>query len=531
MNSKTNEQYIPCPNCGENIQLTQALMGHIEADLKKQFQEEYANKIKLRENKVKEDTEKLISEKYETDLQDLKNQVKEKDNKIKDLNKRELEVSKRERELTDKESSLQTKIDSEVKEKLSALEKKVKTEAEKNISEKYESDMKDLQIQVAEKDKKIKDLSERELQLKMKERELAEKESGLELKITEQANKKIQEAEKKIREAAKKESSLDITDLQNQVAELQKKLSDTETQELELRKEKRQLEADKKELELKKQRELDAAKDELYKKARYESDSEYQLRISERDEKIKQMTNKIEELRKKAEQGSQQIQGEVQELELEKFLSARFVYDEIQPVPKGFRGADVLQKVKTQYGQECGRIIWESKRTTKWNNDWITKLKEDQRDSKADIAIIVSQALPEGVSKLTQIDGVWVVSFEEVYGITIALREQLIQIDQIKKSNVGKNEKMEVVYNYLCSNEFRQKIEGIVEAFTTMRTDLESEKRAINKQWEKREIQIDRVLKNTTGMYAGLQVLIGAALPEIKALELPGDVSDDALPL
>ncbi len=194
---------------------------------------------------------------------------------------------------------------------------------------------------------------------------------------------------------------------------------------------------------------------------------------------------------------------------------------ELNPYQKDLKGADVIQIVKTQFGQECGKIIWESKRTTKWNNDWITKLKEDQRDAKADIAVIVSQVLPEGINNIAQREGVWIVSFEAAYGITIALREQLIKIDQLKKSQIGKNEKAEVVYDYLCSNEFRQKIEGIVEAFTTMRTDLESEKRAINKQWQKREVQIDKVLKNTTGMYGGLQALIGNALPEIKALEMP----------
>ena len=229
----------------------------------------------------------------------------------------------------------------------------------------------------------------------------------------------------------------------------------------------------------------------------------------------------MDELNKKLEQGSQQLQGESQELELEDFLCSKFIYDKVEPVPKGFRGADIIQTVKTQFGQECGKIIWESKRTKNWSNDWISKLKEDQREAKADIAIIVSEVLPDGVTHIGQQEGVWVVSFEAVGGICIALREYLLQIEKIKKSQVGKSEKMEVLYDYLCSNEFRQKIEGIVEAFTTMKTDLESEKRAFNKQWQKRETQIEKVLKNTTGMYGGLQALIGSELPEIKALEMP----------
>ena len=335
-------------------------------------------------------------------------------------------------------------------------------------------------------------------------------------------NKKVAEIEKKVKDDAKKESSLQMTDLQNHVQELETKLSDAQDKEIELRKEKRELEAAKKEFEVMKQRELDAAKAEIYQKAKSESAAEYKLQLRDKDLTLEQLTKTVEQLNKKLEQGSQQIQGESQELELEEFLSVNFIYDKVEPVPKGFRGADVIQTVKTQFGLECGKIIWESKRTTtKWSNDWISKLKEDQRNAKADIAVIVSQVLPEGSNIIVLQEGVWIVSFEAAYGIAIALREQLLLIDQIKKSQIGKNEKAEVLYDYLCSNEFRQKIEGIVEAFTTMRNDLESEKRAINKHWQKREVQIDKVLKNTTGMYGGLQALIGSALPEIKALEMP----------
>ncbi|OGU72121.1 MAG: hypothetical protein A2V93_05980 [Ignavibacteria bacterium RBG_16_34_14] len=413
---------------------------------------------------------------------------------------------------------------------MSAIEKKTKEDTEKIITEKYETDLKDLKNQVSEKDKRIKELNKRELELNQKERELSEKEENIINQVTEQVNKKVAEIEKKVKEDAKKESSLQMTDLQTQVSELQEKLSDAQQQELELRKKQRELEADKKEFELKKQRELDAAKAEIYKAAKSDSDSDYQMQLRENEEKLKQMTAKIEELKKKAEQGSQQLQGEVQELELEDFLSTNFIYDKVEPVQKGFRGADVIQTVRNQFGQECGKIIWESKRTTtKWSNDWISKLKEDQRNAKADIAVIVSQVLPDGVNNIAQKEDVWIVSFEAAYGITIALREQLLQIDQIKKSQIGKNEKAEVLYDYLCSNEFRQKIEGIVEAFTTMRTDLESEKRAINKHWQKREMQIDKVLKNTTGMYGGLQALIGSALPEIKALEMP-EIKEEEIP-
>ena len=380
------------------------------------------------------------------------------------------------------------------------------------------------------KKKRLKIVQAKEVELMKKEKEIDEKTSILEKEYERKINKAKVDIAIKEKLKAQEEVSVEFKDIKSQLDEYKQKFKDAQQQELELRKLKNKLEADREEFELQKQREIDAAKQEVYKKAKEDAGNDYTLKLRDRDETIKQMTTKIEELKKKAEQGSQQHQGESQELELEEFLSINFLFDKIEPVPKGFKGADVIQIVKTQFGQECGKIIWESKRTAKWNNDWISKSKEDQRDAKADIAVIVSQVLPEGINNIAQREGVWIVSFEAVYGITISLREQLLKIDQLKKSQIGKNEKAEVLYDYLCSNEFRQKIEGIVEAFTTMRTDLESEKRAINKQWQKREMQIDKVLKNTTGMYGGLQALIGSALPEIKALEMP-EVEEENIPL
>ena len=528
MNSNESEQIITCPNCGEIIPLTKALMSHIETDLKKQFQEEYDNKLKLREKKIKEDTEKSISEKYETDLQDLQNQVSEQDKKLREMTKRELELNKKERELSDKEKSIQLEVSQHVKSQVSAIEQKIKDDTEKSVAEKFEMNVKDLENIIAEKEKKIKEYSQREQELIQKEKDF----DNEKLNLVKEYETKLNKAKETIitdeKQKAKEEVLVEISEIKSQLDDYKDKYKKAQQQELELRKSKNQLEADREEFELQKQREIDAAKKEISKKVKAETEAQYKLEARDKDLELEQLKNQIKQL--KSQQGSQQIKGESQELELEEFLSTQFIYDKIEPVPKGFRGADVIQTIKTKFGEESGKIIWESKRTINWGNDWITKLKEDQREAKADIAVIVSQVLPEGVNSISQQEGVWIVNFESAHGIAIALREQLLQIDQIRKSNLGKNEKAEVIYDYLCSTEFRQKIEGIVEAFTTMRTDLESEKRAINKQWQKREVQIDKVLKNTTGMYGGLQALIGSALPKIKELEMTGIHEEESHP-
>jgi hypothetical protein len=219
-----------------------------------------------------------------------------------------------------------------------------------------------------------------------------------------------------------------------------------------------------------------------------------------------------------------QSQGEVLELDLEAMLRARFQTDIIEPVAKGVRGADIIQRVYTRTGQLCGSIAWESKRTKAWNDEWVVKLKDDQREMKADLAVIVTEVLPKGITAFGQVDGVWVTAVPLAGCVADTLRENLTQVSLARLSAVGKNEKMEAIYGYLSGPEFRQRVEGIVEAFRAMREDLESEKRAMMRIWAKREKQIERVTTNTTGMYGDMQGIIGSTLPEIKLLELaPGD--------
>jgi len=448
MNSKENGQSITCPKCGESFQLTQALMSNIKTELKKKYQNEYDEKIKAREKKTKEDTERLITEKYETDLKDLKNQVSEKDRKIKELNKRELELSE-------------------------------------------------------------------------KERELIEKENDIIRQVTDQVNSKVSDAEKQIKEKARKENSLAMTDLQTQVSELQNKLSDAQQQELELRKKQRELEAATKEFELNKQRELDAARDEIYQKAKSESESDYKLKIRDKDQKLEQLSKTVEELNKKLEQGSQQLEGESQELELEELLKHNFPFDDIIPVAKGVKGADVIQKVKNQFGFECGTILWESKRHKRYDPKWVTKLKDDQRNEKANVSVLITQVLPDNITTFDLQDGVYIGSFNSSVGIASALREQLIQIQILRQSEVGKNQKMESMYNYLTSHEFAQRISAILEAFEAMQKQVNTERKVFENQWAAREKMLKQVIKNTSGLHGDLKGLIGASLPDIEALQLP----------
>ena len=213
------------------------------------------------------------------------------------------------------------------------------------------------------------------------------------------------------------------------------------------------------------------------------------------------------------------MQGEVLELELEQLLKTSFPIDMIEPVPKGIPGADVLQGVTTPTGHHCGVIIWESKRTKHWGDGWVGKLKDDQRAAKADIAVLVTQALPKGVTNFGQQDGVWVTTYACALGLVVALRQGMIQLMHMKMASVSKDEKMEVVFNFLTGSEFRNRVQAIVETFIAMQADLETEKRVSVKRWAQRQKQIERIIDNTAGMYGDLQGLIGTSMQSIPALE------------
>ena len=234
-----------------------------------------------------------------------------------------------------------------------------------------------------------------------------------------------------------------------------------------------------------------------------------------------------EELHRKLQQGSQQTQGEVLELELEQLLRTHFPLDQIESVPKGIGGADVIQRVVSKSGNFCGTIVWESKRTKAWSEGWPQKLKDDQRAVKAEIAVLVSEILPKDCKNFGQCDGIWVSNSQCAVGLAAALRVQLVEVAMTKLAAVGKNEKMETLYQYLSGSEFRQRVEAIVEAFVAMQEDLQEERRVTERRWAKREKQIQKVISNTSGMYGDFQGLIGSSLQTIPSLTAQNDVCSD----
>ena len=299
------------------------------------------------------------------------------------------------------------------------------------------------------------------------------------------------------------------------------KLAEAQQAQAELMRKQRALDEEKRELDLTIEKRVQASVIDIQAKAKKEADEAARLRVLERDQTIESMARTIEELKRKAEQGSQQSQGEVLELELEELLRGRFPTDIIEPVGKGELGADVVQQVNGSVGQAAGIILWESKRTKAWSDGWLAKLRDDQRRCGADVALIISQALPKHVQHFDLIDGVWVAHPRCAIPVAIALRQTLIEVNSLRLVQHGQQTKMEQVYHYLTGIKFRQRVEAVVEKFNDMRDDLDKERKFMGRQWAKRETQITSVIESTVGLVGDLQAIAGKAMPEIPSLDMP----------
>jgi len=376
------------------------------------------------------------------------------------------------------------------------------------------------------------DVSRREAALKKKtdalkaqEAQISKKSEALDAEIEARLKERLSEAEKKASQKLEGKYADRLKELQGAIEEKDAAIKSFRDQELELRKRQRKLEEERASLELEVARKLDAEREKIRQEASKKTAEEHRLKDLEKDKLIRDLQTSLADMKRKAEQGSMETQGEVLEQDFEAQLKAFFVHDDIQPVPKGIRGADLVQTVRTPMGAACGVLLWETKNTKAWSSAWIPKLKDDMIETRASIAILVSVVLPEGISRFGQVDGVWVSDPLCAIPLAAALREQLTAISRERTASIGKSEKMEALYQYLAGVEFKQKIEGIVEAFTSMQDQLSRERRAMEKHWKQREKEIERVIKNTVGLYGDMQGIIGGQIPAIPALELDDETA------
>jgi len=376
----------------------------------------------------------------------------------------------------------------------------------------------------------LQEVSRREAELKKKgealkaqEVQISRSREAIDTEIEARLKERLAEAENKAAQKLAGQYAEQLKELQQNLAEKDAAIRNFRAQELELRQRQRKLEEDRESFELEATRQLDAEREKIRTETLQKLTEAHRLKDLEKDKVINDLRSSLEDMKRKAEQGSMETQGEVLEQDFEAQLKAFFVHDDIQPVPKGIRGADLVQTVRTPIGTESGILLWETKNTKAWSAAWIPKLKDDMIEVRASIAILVSVVLPEGVNRFGPVDGVWVSDPLSALPLAAALREQLIAVGRERTASIGKGEKMEALYQYLSGVEFKQKIEGIVEAFTSMQDQLNRERRAMERHWKQREKEIERVVKNTVGLYGDMQGIIGGQIPAIPALELDAE--------
>ena len=346
-------------------------------------------------------------------------------------------------------------------------------------------------------------------------------------KLEREAKELIAKAQSDAKSKAAEEFAQEKKSLSDELIEKDTKLQQFREQELDLRKEKQALQEQQANLQLDLQRKLDEERIKISEQISQKEAERFSMIEAEYKKKIEDAQRANEDLRRKLDQGSQQLQGEVLELELEHTLATSFLHDQIDEVKKGVRGADVLQTVRTPMGHVCGKIIWEAKRAENWTDKWLQKLKDDQQEAKADIAVLVTTAMPKGSTEpFVRIGDVWVVSPHVMRPVAETLRVILLEAHKLKLVNTGRNEKMESLYNYLASAQFSQKVRTMLESFESMRSDLEAEKRAMQKIWAKRQTQIERVTGSMVAVVGELQGIAHDSLPQLDAIEtlaLPAD--------
>lgn len=380
------------------------------------------------------------------------------------------------------------------------------------IEEKYREELNN-KITTIESDYKAKEIS-----LGKKEEALKQKQTDIDKQIEERVKAESTKKEKEIKKQIGEDYEAQIKALSEETTEAKKQVQELRTTKIENEQLKRKLDDQKQNLEVEYEQKMTERLKEETNVIRKRESERVDLKLKERDEVINAMKEQMDEMKRKAEQGSMQLQGEVQELAIEDILQGFFPYDLIEEVGKGIKGADVIHTVRNKIGVDCGKILYESKRTKAFSYDWIAKLKSDAVLVKADVCVIVTEALPEDIDRMAQKDGVWICSFNDFKSLILVLRDSLIRVNEAYSSQTNKGEKTQMLYDYLTSNEFKLQIGSIVEGFTSLQDSYIKEKRAMERIWKEREKQLEKVLLNTNHFIGSIKGIAGSSMPDLKQI-------------
>jgi hypothetical protein len=363
-----------------------------------------------------------------------------------------------------------------------------------------------------------------ERKLATERQQIALERESLEAEVAKQLTQRLNEAEKTQRAKVRAELQTEIQGAKEREQEVLELLRKTQTEYSEALKAKQAAELSAQSAKIEAQKEAQGEVEKLRELAQKDAQDAERLKLAEKDKQIERLLSQLDDAKRQAQQGSQQMQGEILELDFEEILKSTFPWDQVEPVKAGQRGGDLIQRIYTGPGLHAGTVMWEIKRTQNWGGDWTSKAKQDALNAKAEVVIIMSEATPKGIDTFGFFDGVWVCRPMLAVPLAHAIRQQIDQVSNARRMSEGKQGKAELLYDYLTGPEFRARLEGIVEPFIQMQADLESEKRATLTRWKKREKQIERVLLSATSLSGDLKGIGGREMPELPAFS---DVAED----
>jgi hypothetical protein len=395
--------------------------------------------------------------------------------------------------------------------------------------------MKDFETQARQKMaaewQKLKSEVDKDKLLLQQQKDLLEKQQQQqETEIQQRLNVERQKLQQQLQDSIRKSVASDFENqlklLQQAYNEKEEKLKLARQKEFDFLQKEQKIQQKEEELEIELQKRVNEERERMSKEIRdlenqklQQQETEWRLKLAEKEKQLEDQKKLADEMRKKAEQGSMQLQGEVQELLLEDLLRTGFPFDKVVPVGKGVKGADCIQVICNPFGNECGKIIYESKRTSNFSNDWIDKLKADMLLKQADIAVIVTQTLPKDMERFGERDGVYICTFSEVRSLACVLRTSILKVFQITKNQENKGDKMTLLYDYLTSNEFSDQWRAIREGFMSMRMSIQKERDAMERLWKSREKQLEKVLLNATHIRGSIEGIAGADAVDLNLLE------------
>lgn len=550
---------IECPKCHYKFDVADTLSHQIEETIKKQYADEAAKKeavYRAKEEEISRQKQTLAAEKIQQDqmfaqrleaekktihqqvkqelelqqsarLNALEQELAEKSAQVIDFNKAKADVARLEREKDEQKAAIEAESELRFSEKLKSEQAALRSKLTQEMQAELSGQLNALQQEIAAKSAQLQELNKIKADVARLEREKQEQKAAIEAELALQFNEKLKNEQtalrNKVTQELQNELSAQLNALQQEITEKSNQLKEFNKAKTEIERLKREKDELRDQVVLEKEQEFSAKLSEEKLKIQRQVDESSVLKIKELQMQLEEQKKLAEEMKRKAEQGSMQTQGEVLELAVEEWLRDNFPLDVIEEVKKGARGADCLQIVHTRNRQNCGTIYYESKRTKDFQAGWIEKFKNDIRDKNATLGVLVTEAMPNGMERMGLKEGVWICTFEEFKGLCAVLRESVIKLSEAKLSQENKGDKMEMLYHYLTSNEFKLQIEGIVEGFSQMQSDLEAEKRAMARIWKQREKQLEKVLLNTTNMHGSIRGIAGSAIQAVALLELGGE--------